>query len=132
MAVFISATSDALFRRSLPMIHPKFRSSFLTRVDLSQARWLRLARPSLFFALTIYYEELFLKLYCFRAIPPTGALFTLLFTIPVALLLGLLCGGVSLRRGRVLLPLCTGLVSLWLGAQAIYYRLFKTFLTIFP
>lgn len=113
------------------MIHPKFRSSFLTRVDLSQARWLRLARPSLFFALTIYYEELFLKLYCFRAIPPTGALFTLLFTIPVALLLGLLCGGVSLRRGRVLLPLCTGLVSLWLGAQAIYYRLFKTFLTIF-
>ncbi|MCF2596833.1 LTA synthase family protein [Pseudoflavonifractor phocaeensis] len=131
MAVSISATSDALFRRSLPMIHPKFRSSFLTRVDLSQARWLRLARPSLFFALTIYYEELFLKLYCFRAIPPTSALFTLLFTIPVALLLGLLCGGVSLRRGRVLLPLCTGLVSLWLGAQAIYYRLFKTFLTIF-
>ena len=97
----------------------------------SPHRWTRLVRPSVFFLLSIYYDELFLKLYCFGSFSPTGALFTLLFTLPVALLLGLLCGGVSPRRGRVLLPLCTGLISLWLGAQAIYYRLFKTFLTLF-
>lgn len=93
--------------------------------------WKRLARPSLFFALVIYYDELFLKLYCFGSISLTGALFTMLFTLPIALLLGLLCGGVSARRGQILLPLCTVLISLWLGAQAIYYRLFKTFLTLF-
>ncbi|MGE4276721.1 MAG: LTA synthase family protein [Lawsonibacter sp.] len=94
-------------------------------------RWTRLALPSLFFTAVIYYEELFLKLYCFRFISLTGALFTLLFTLPVALLLGLLCGGLSPRRGRILLPLSTALISFWLGAQAIYYHLFKTFLTIF-
>ena len=42
-----------------------------------------------------------------------------------------MCGSVAPRRGRVLLILCTLLVSLWLGAQTVYYRLFKTFLTIF-
>ena len=95
------------------------------------ARWKRLAVPSLFFFTIIYYEELFLKLYCFQSVSPTGALFTALFSIPVAALLGLLCGGVSHRLGRFLLPLCAALISLWLGAQAIYYHLFKTFLTIF-
>ena len=93
--------------------------------------WRRLLLPSLFFAGVIYYEEIFLKLYCFQSITPAGALFTLLFTLPAAALLGLLCGGVSPKKGRVLLPLCTGLLSLWLGSQAIYYHLFKTFMTIF-
>ena len=93
--------------------------------------WSRLASPSLFFLAAIYYEELFLKVYCFHALTPAGAVFTFLFTLPVALLLGLLCGGISLRRGRILLPVCTALVSLWIGAQVVYYRLFKTFLTLF-
>jgi len=60
-----------------------------------------------------------------------GAFFTLLFTLPVSLLLGLLCGGVPQKRGRILLPVCIALVSLWIGAQLVYYHLFKTFLTIF-
>ena len=32
-------------------------------------RWRRLAGPSLFFLAVIYYEELFLKLYCFLPLP---------------------------------------------------------------
>ena len=96
-----------------------------------RSRWRRLALPSIFFAVVIYYDELFLKLYCFQSISPAGAFFTLLFTLPAALLLGLLCGGISPKKGRVLLPVCTALLSLWLGAQAIYYHLFKTFMTIF-
>ena len=94
-------------------------------------RWTRLAAPSLFFLLTIYYEELFLKLFCFHAIPLSGAFFTLLFTLPIAFFLGLLCGGVRLSAGRILLPVCTAIISIWVGSQAIYYRMFKTFLTIF-
>lgn len=92
---------------------------------------LRLVRPGFYFLAVIYYEELFLKLYCLYGVSPVGALFTLLFTVPIAMGLGLLCGGVSPGKGRVLLVLCTGLISLWLGAQAVYYHLFKTFLTIF-
>ena len=95
------------------------------------SRWQRLLVPSLFFAGVIYYEELFLKLFCFHAVTPVGALFTLLFTLPIAILLGLLCGGVAPRKGRVLLPAMTLLLSVWMGAQSIYYHLFKTFLTAF-
>ena len=91
----------------------------------------RLAAPSLFFFAVISYEELVLKLICFQALTISGVLFTLLFSVPPALLLGLLCGGVSPRRGRSLLFFCTLLLSVWMGAQSIYYRLFKTFLTIF-
>ena len=91
----------------------------------------RLAVPSLFFLAVIYYEEVFLKIYCFHTLSAQGLLFTFLFTLPMALLLGLLCGGISPRRGRILLPVCTALVSLWIGTQLVYYRLFKTFLTVF-
>ena len=94
-------------------------------------KWKRLVLPSLFFTAVIYYEELFLKLYCLHTLTFPGIIFTFLFTLPVAMLLGLLCGGVSPRRGRVLLIVCTAVISVWLGSQAIYYRLFKTFMTIF-
>ena len=60
-----------------------------------------------------------------------GVIFTLLFTAPLALLLGLLCGGTPERWGRALLPACTALASLWVGTQVVYYHLFKTFLSIF-
>ena len=83
------------------------------------SRWRRLAAPSLFFLAVIYYEELFLKLYCFHTISLAGFFFTLLFSIPLALILGLLCGGVAVRRGRVLLPVCTFLISLWFGSQIV-------------
>ena len=95
------------------------------------SRWRRLLVPSLFFAGVIYYEELFLKLVGFQAVTAVGARFTLLFPLPIAILLGLLCGGVAPRKGRVLLPAMTLLLSVWMGAQSIYYHLFKTFLTAF-
>ena len=94
------------------------------------AYWGRLVSPFLFLLGVIYCEELFLKLYCFRSLTVEGAFFTLLFTTPMALLLGLLCGGVSLQRGRILLPICTALVSLWVGSQLVYYHMFRAFLTI--
>ena len=94
-------------------------------------RWRRLALPALFFLAVIYYEELFLKLYCFRALTVEGTVFTLLFTLPIALLLGLLCGGIPIRWGRRLLPACTALISLWIGTQMVYFHMFKTFLSVF-
>ena len=102
-----------------------------TSLSSLREKWGRPAVPSLFFLAVIYYEELFLKLYCFHTLSPESALFTLLFTLPVAMLLGLLCGGLSPRWGRALLPVCTALVSLWIGSQLVYYHMFKTFLSIF-
>jgi len=94
-------------------------------------RWERFVRPFLFFLAVIFYEELFLKLFCFHKLTVSGVFFTLLFTIPISMLLGLLCGGLSPRRGRLWLVLCTAAVSLWIGAQTVYYSLFKTFLSLF-
>lgn len=91
----------------------------------------RLAVPSLFFLGVIYYEELFLKLFCFHTLTLSGAMFTLLFSAPIAGLLGLWCGGMTPRKGRVCLVACTALLSLWIGSQSVYYHLFKTFLTAF-
>ena len=87
--------------------------------------------PSLFFLAAIYYGELCLKLFCFQNLPLSGVLFTFLFSIPSAMLLGLICASLPSRWGRRFLVLTTGLICLWFGAQIIYFRLFKTFLTIF-
>ena len=95
------------------------------------ARWRRLAVPTLFFLAVLYYEELFLKLYCFHTVSPAGAVFSLLFSIPIAFLLGTLCGGAGPRLGPVLLVGCTAVLSAWMGSQTVYYHLFKTFLTLF-
>lgn len=95
------------------------------------SRWRRLAVPSAFFAGVIYYEELFLKLYCFQTLSPQGALFTFLFSLPLACALGLLCGGVPRRHGKWVLILCTTIVCAWMSAQTVYYHLFKTFMTVF-
>ena len=91
----------------------------------------RLIAPSVFFFFVIYYEELFMKLFCFHSLSVAGVFFTLIYSIPVAILLGLLCGGARERAAPWLLVALTGLVSLWMGSQIVYYHLFKTFLTIF-
>ena len=95
------------------------------------SRWKRLAVPTLFFAVTIYYQELFMKLYCFQSLSLQGTLFTLLFTLPVSLVLGLLCAGMNPKRGRILLIFFTLFFCIWLSTQTVYYHLFKTFMTMF-
>jgi len=90
------------------------------------AKYVSLAAPSIFLLGAIYCEELFLKLYCFRSLTVEGVVFTFLFTLPVALMLGLLCGSVSPKRGRLLLPACTALVSLWIGTQLVYFHMIRT------
>lgn len=93
-------------------------------------RWAQLAKPSLFFFLTIIFQEFFLKLYCFRVIPVRGLVFTALFTLPIALLLGLWCAAVKPETGRRILLAVTAIICVWLSSQAVYYRLFETFLSL--
>lgn len=95
------------------------------------AAWRRLLIPACYFVSVIYYEELFLKLYCFGEITLQGALFTLLFTLPWGMLAALICGGAQKGKGAKRMLFIVVLLSVMMGAQAIYYRLFKTFLTIF-
>lgn len=92
--------------------------------------WMRLIRPTLFFFLTIVYAEFFLKLYCFRVIPVRGLIFTALFTLPIALLLGLWCAAVKPKTGQSVLLIVTAVLCVWLASQAVYYGLFETFMSL--
>ncbi|MBQ3135267.1 MAG: sulfatase-like hydrolase/transferase [Oscillospiraceae bacterium] len=93
-------------------------------------RWQRLAKPSLFFFLSLVYQEFFLKLYCFRVIPVRGLIVTALFTVPIALLLGLWCAAVKPKTGQRVLLIVTAVLCVWLASQAVYYRLFETFMSL--
>lgn len=92
--------------------------------------WLPVIKPSLFFFLQIIYQEFFLKLYCFRVIPVRGLIFTALFSLPISLLLGLWCAAVKPKTGRRILLAATATGCVWLSAQAVYYRMFETFLSL--
>ena len=67
-------------------------------LHLSKTGRRRLLVPTAFFLAVIYYEELFMKLFCFHSLSPAGAFFTLLFSIPVAVLLGLLYKELTLKN----------------------------------
>lgn len=92
--------------------------------------WGTFAKPTVFFFVTTIYAEFFLKLYCFRVIPVRGLIFTVLFTLPIALLLGLWCAVVRPKTGRRILLAVSAVLCVWMAAQAVYYRLFETFMSL--
>lgn len=91
---------------------------------------IRLLLPSLFFLVSIVYQELFLKLYCFQVVPVRGVICTMLFSLPIALLLGLWCCAVRPGAGGRILLGATFVLSAWMATQSVYYYLFKTFLSL--
>ena len=109
------------------MAHTKERQIWDEQVKVQV---LDLMRPTLFFLLSIVYQEVFLKLYCFKVIPMRGIVCTVLFTLPVALLLGLWCCAVKPRSGRRVLLGVTAVLCIWMATQTVYFYLFKTFLSL--
>jgi len=103
-------------------------AALLRRVQGS-AFW-RLLVPSLFFFGLIFALEMLFKAFC-GMLSLQGVLLTALFSLPAAMLLGLLCGGVGGKAGRVLLAVCSAAVTVWIGVQMVYFDLFKTCLSLF-
>ena len=92
--------------------------------------FLLLGRVSLFFLVSIVWQELFLKLYCFQVIPVRGVVCTTLFSLPIALLLGLWCCAVRPKTGCRVLIGAALVLSAWMATQTVYFYLFKTFLSL--
>ncbi|MBE6973434.1 MAG: LTA synthase family protein [Ruminococcaceae bacterium] len=90
----------------------------------------RLLWSTLFFLVSIVYQELFLKLYCFRVIPLRGVICTALFSVPAAMLLGLWCCAVREKTAYRVLLCSTFCLCAWMATQTVYYYLFKTFLSL--
>ena len=100
------------------------------RHRLREKPWFPVAGVSVFFLASLFWQEVFLKLYCFRLVPVRGILLTLLFSAPIAMLLGVLCCAVRPETGRRLLVFLTAVLCIWLGTQTVYYHLFQTFLSL--
>jgi len=81
--------------------------------------------------LSILFSELVLKLWCFRALTVRGTVFTLLFSLAAGTLLTLLCSLGGGRFCRVSMSVWLVLLFLLYGTQAVYYHIFKTFVTLF-
>ena len=79
----------------------------------------RLLIPSAFFLAVIYYEELFLKLYCLHTLTFPGIIFTFLFTLPVAMLLGILWNLYDRECAWSLTILGTSLIALWVCRRVL-------------
>ncbi len=97
---------------------------------LREKPWFSVMGVSVFFLLSIFWQEVFLKLYCFRLVPVRGLLLTLLFSVPIAMLLGVWCCAVRPGTGQRLLIFLTAVLCIWLGTQTVYYHLFQTFLSL--
>ncbi|MBQ9974315.1 MAG: sulfatase-like hydrolase/transferase [Oscillospiraceae bacterium] len=92
--------------------------------------WLRALRPGVFFFVTVLLQELFLKLYCFGRISLRGLLFTLLFTLPIAMFLGLVCAVCRPKMGRGLLVTAACVIGVWMATQTVYFHQFETFMSL--
>ena len=91
----------------------------------------RLLRPMAFLYGVIVLQELMVKLFCFQSVTFRGELMTLLLSLPIAAVLGLLCGVLPRRAGKVVLNILVWVITIWVGAQIVYYSVFHTFLSLF-
>lgn len=85
----------------------------------------------LWFPLSLLWQELVVKVYCFGKLLDRGTLFTLLFTFALGCLFSLICALVPQKARRPVSILLTALTTFWFMAQTVYYTIFKTFLALY-
>ena len=81
--------------------------------------------------LSVAYSELVLRLWCFRGLTARGSVFTLLFSLAVGAMFTLICSAKGGKFCRKCLGTILFLLFLLYGTQTVYFRIFKTFLTLF-
>ena len=91
----------------------------------------RLLRPMVFFYGVIAIQELMVKLFCFQSLTLRGEVMTLLLSLPIAAALGFVCGVLPRRGGKILMNVLVWVITIWVGAQIVYYSVFHTFLSLF-
>lgn len=89
--------------------------------------WLNL----LWFPLSLLWQELVVKVYCFGRLFDRGLLYTCLFTLALGCLFSLVCLLIPFRRRWLAAVLFGGVTTLWYMVQTVYYTIFKTFLVLY-
>jgi len=90
----------------------------------------QIAARALQFPLTILWLEGVIRLTCVGALAGRGLAYTLLFGLSGGLACGVLACLWGPRGNRRAAFFLTGLLTAWYMAQAAYFRVFKTFLTL--
>lgn len=85
----------------------------------------------LWFPLSLLWQELVVKVYCFGRLFDRGLLYTSLFTLALGCLFSLLCLLLPPRRRWLAAMILGGVTTLWYMVQTVYYTIFKTFLVLY-
>lgn len=85
----------------------------------------------LWFPLSLLWQELVVKIYCFGRLLDRGLVYTPLFTFALGSLFSLICALFPARRRWIAAMVLTGLSTLWYMVQTVYYTIFKTFLVLY-
>ncbi|EGD48662.1 sulfatase [Ruminiclostridium papyrosolvens DSM 2782] len=85
----------------------------------------------LYFPISIIYLESVFKIAVFKELLNIGFIYMILFSIPVGILLYLVCSLFNSRANRILSVVLTVFLTFIYIVQAVYYQIFSTFLTLF-
>lgn len=85
----------------------------------------------LWFPLSLLWQELVIKVYCFSRLLDRGLLYVTLFTFALGCLLSLICIVLPPRGRWISAMIFCGLTTLWYMIQTVYYTIFKTFLVLY-
>lgn len=85
----------------------------------------------LYFPISIIYLESVFKIAVFKELFNIGFIYMILFSIPVGILLYLVCSLFNSRANRILSVVLTVFLTFIYIVQAVYYQIFSTFLTLF-
>jgi lipoteichoic acid synthase len=95
------------------------------------ARWLGQQIWLIYLPLSVLYLELVLKLWCFEGMTARGFVYTGLFSGAISCLLLCVCLVLPKKFYWWSTGIALLILSLLFGTQAVYYRMFKTFLALF-
>ena len=86
---------------------------------------------SLFFALSLFFQECVLKVHAFHSLFDMGLVLTGLFSLSHGFLAALIVSLFKGRLNRVIGFILLFISSLWLMIQAVYFTIFSTFFTLY-
>jgi len=85
----------------------------------------------LFFPAAVFYMEIVVKLFCFHKIFNRGLLYTLLFSLPIGLLISVFGSLLPKKANRVMSIVMLAVITLIFDVQTVYFKIFKTFTTLY-
>ena len=85
----------------------------------------------IFFPILILYFETFLKVFIYETVFNIGYVYMCFFSLPLGLLFYLLSTSFNKKANKILFYSIVSLLSIYYGAQIIYYRIFYTFTSLY-